>query len=122
MSVQGEIRYGLERLYLFPYFQTREEYKSATGVEPPKFDGTKPPKYWFDPTASESLRRQIVYDQVLAYKSNGMPILDEEGQPTLEMMMLTKDEAMRVNIPPKGPGIANIFGADKPEIPPPLRA
>jgi hypothetical protein len=122
MSVQGEIRYGLESLYLFPYFQTREEYKSATGVEPPKFDGTKPPKYWFDPTASESLRRQIVYDQVVAYAASGSPIVDEKGQPSLEVMMLSKDEALNVNIPPKGLGVANVPGADKPEIPPPLRA
>jgi hypothetical protein len=40
----------------------------------------------------------------------------------MELMMLNKDEAAGVNIPPKGLGMANVPGADKPEIPPPLRA
>ncbi len=122
MSVQGEVRYGIERLYVFPYYQTREEYQKATGVEPPKFDGTKAPKYWFDPAAKGSTRRNMAYDYVLSYAVNGSPLFDENGKPMLEMLMLNKDDAATVNIPPKGLGMANIPGADKPEIPPPLRA
>jgi hypothetical protein len=122
MSVQGEVRYGLEKLYLFPYYQTREAYQKATGVEPPKFDGTKPPKYWFDPAAKESTRRNIAYDQILCYAVNGAALFDENGKPMLEMLMLNKDEAAAVNIPPKGLGMGNIPGADQPEIPPPLRS
>jgi hypothetical protein len=122
MSVQSEVRYGLEKLYLFPYYQTREDYQKATGQEPPKFDGTKPPKYWFDPAAKDSTRRNIAYDQIIAYAVSGSPLFDENGKPMLEMMMLNKDEAGSVNIPPKGLGQANIPGADKPEVPPPLRA
>lgn len=122
MPVQGEVRYGIDSLYVFPYYQTREEYQEATGVEPPKFDGTKPPKYWFDPAAKDSTRRNVTYDHIIAYHANGSPVLDDNGTPVLELLMLNKDEAAGVNIPPKGLGIANIPGADKPEIPPPLRA
>ena len=122
MPTQGEVRYGIEQLYLFPYFQTREEYQKATGQEPPKFDGTRPPKYWFDPAAKDANRRNVTYDQVIAYSASGSPLLDDNGNPTLELMMLNKDDAAVVNIPPKGLGFSNIAGADKPEIPPPLRA
>ena len=122
MSAKGEVRYGLEKLHLFPYYQTREEYEAATGITPPKFDGNRPPKYWFDPAAKDSNRRNITYDHVIAYATNGSPLVNESGSPMTEMMMLFKDEAVAVNIPPKGLGTANIFGADKPEIPPPLRA
>ena len=122
MSAQGEVRYGIESLYLFPYFQTREDYQKATGVEPPKWDSTRPPKYWFDPAAKDSTRRNVTYDQVIAYSASGSPLFDDKGNPTLEMMMMNKDEAAGVNIPPQGLGIANVPGADKPEIPPPLRA
>jgi len=122
MSTQGEVRFGLESLYLFPYYQTREDYQKATGAEPPKFDATRPPKQWFDPAAKDSARRNITYDQVIAYSATGAPILDGNGNPTTELMMLNKDDAASVNIPPKGLGTANVDGADHPEIPPPLRA
>ena len=122
MSVQGEVRYGIERLYLFPYYQTREAYQKAIGVEPPKFDGTKPPKLWFDPAAKDSIRRNIAYDRVISYAVNGALLFDENDKPLLEGLVLNKDEAATLNIPPRGLGMANIPGADKPEIPPPLRA
>ena len=122
MSVQGEVRYGIERLYLFPYYQTREAYQKATGVEPPKFDGAKPPKLWFDPAAKDSIRRNIAYDRVISYAVNGALLFDENDKPLLEGLVLNKEEAATLNIPPRGLGMANIPGADKPEIPPPLRA
>ena len=122
MSVQGEVRYGIERLYLFPYYQTREAYQKATGVEPPKFDGAKPPKLWFDPAAKDSIRRNIAYDRVISYAVNGALLFDENDKPLLEGLVLNKEEAATLNIPGKGLGMANIPGADKPEIPPPLRA
>lgn len=122
MSVQGEVRYGIERLYLFPYYQTREEYQKATGVEAPKFDALKPPKCWFDPAAKESTRRNVAYEQILSYAVNGSPLIDENGMPMLEALTLNKDEAATVNIPQRGLGMTNITGADKPEVPPPLRA
>lgn len=122
MPIKGEVRYGLEKLHLFPYYQTREQYEAATGVVPPKFDGNRPPKYWFDPTAKDSNRRNTTYDQIIAYAANGSPLVSEDGTPMLEFLMLYKEDAMAVNIPPKGDGVANIFGSNKPEVPPPLRA
>ena len=122
MSSKGEIRYGIERLYLFPYYQTREDYKKATGVEPPKFDPLKPPKYWMDPAAKDTVRRNMAYDRVISYAANGALLFDENDQPLLEGLVLNKDEAATVNIPPKGLGMTNIEGADRPEVPPPLRA
>jgi len=122
MSVQGEVRYGIERLYLFPYYQTREAYQKATGLEAPKFDGSRPPKLWFDPAAKDSIRRNMAYDRVISYAVNGALLFDVNGKPMLEGLVLNKDEAATLNIPAKGLGSANITGADKPEIPPPLRA
>ncbi|MFN0104789.1 MAG: hypothetical protein ACKV2U_22230 [Bryobacteraceae bacterium] len=121
MSVQSEVRYGIERLYLFPYYQTREDYQKATGMEAPKFDGTKQPKCWFDPAAKSSIRRNIAYDRIIAYAVNGAMLFDDDGKPFLEALTLNKDEAASVNIPPKGIGVSNVPGADQPEVPPPLR-
>lgn len=122
MSATGEVRYGIERLYLFPYYQTREEYKKATGLEPPPFTATKPPKYWFDPAAKDSTRRNVSYDNVIAYAANGSPLLGADGKPMMDILVISKDEAASVNIPPKGLGVANVPGSDVPEVPPPMRA
>ena len=121
MSNSAEVRYGIEKLYVFPYYQTREDYEKATGVKPPLFDGRKPPKYWFDPSAKDATRRNVVYEQIIAYAPNGAALADENGKPFLDVLLLTKEEAAGVNIPPKGVGQANIPGSDVPEVPPPLR-
>ena len=89
-------------------------------MEPPKFDGAKPPKLWFDPAAKDSIRRNIAYDRVISYAVNGALLFDENDKPLLEGLVLNKEEAATLNIPGKGLGMANIPGADKPEIPPPL--
>jgi hypothetical protein len=122
MSVQGEVRYGIEKLYLFPYYQTREQYQQANGVEPPKFDGSRAPKLWADPAAKNSVRRNVAYDRVISYAANGSLLFDDNDSPMLEGLVLSREEAATVNIPPKGQGVSNIPGADKPEIPPPLRS
>ena len=114
--------YGLDSLYLFPYHQTREDYQRSTGAEPPAFNPSRPPKYWFDPKARESLRRTVVYENVLAVSQTGSALVGDDGKPYLEPLMLNKDEAAAVNIPPKGPTISNIPGADVPEVPPPVRS
>ena len=114
-------KYGLKSLYLFPYYQTREDYQKATGQEPPPWDARRAPKYWCDPKARESTRRNVVYDFVLATSQSGSPLAGPDGKPMLDLLVLTKDEAATVNIPPKGPGVANIPGSDLPEAPCPLR-
>lgn len=110
--------YSLDKLYLFPLFQTREEYTRATGKEAPAFDPQRPPKYWFDPAAENSLKRNVVYSTVVSYAENGGLLLDENGKPQTEAMLLLKSEAASVNIPPLE---TNVPGASVPCVPVPLR-
>lgn len=121
MSVFKLTRWSIDRLYVFPYYQTREAYQAAVGVEPPPFDASRPPKAWFDPNAKATGKRFVVYDRVVAYSQSGSPIVSESNQPVTEQLLLPVDEAATVNIPPKGPTVANIKGADVPEVPCPLR-
>jgi len=111
--------YGLEKLYLFPVYTTREDYQKATGVEPPPFNATRPPKHWQDPKAKDAQKRTIVYDQVLAMDDAGQPLSTPDGKPYFDQLVLYKEDAAAVNIPPVG---TNIPGADVPPIPAPLRA
>jgi hypothetical protein len=111
-------KYGLKSLYLFPYYQTREDYRQSTGQESPAWDSRRAPKYWCDPSAGASVRRNVIYDLVLATAPNGTPLPGPDGKPQLDVLVLKKEEAATVNIPPDG---TNIPGADVPEVPCPLR-
>jgi hypothetical protein len=111
--------YGLENLHLFRRYQTREDYQKATGAEPPPFDARRPPKYWLDPKAKDSLRRNVVYDFVIAMGPGSAAVPGPDGKPMLDVLLLSKDEAATVNIPPDA---TNVAGADVPEVPMPLRA
>ena len=122
MPISQKSQYGLEDLYLFPYYQTREAYLIATGHEPPAWDPKSPPKAWEDPKALQAQRRNVIYDFVVSYAKNGSPLVGDDFKPSLDLLVLTKEEAATVNIPPKGPTVSNVPGADVPEIPPPLRA
>jgi len=115
-------KYGLNSLYLFPYYQSQEDYQKATGQTAPVFNPNRQPKYWQDPAALASIRRTVVYNQVLAVADNGAPLVGPDGKPMLDLLVLQKEEAATVNIPPKGPGVANVPGAGAPEVQPPLRA
>ena len=57
----------------------------------------------------------------VGYKSEGIIDLDEfagpDGKPWLDALVLDRDEAATVNIPPKGPGTTNTPGAAVPEVP-----
>ena len=110
--------YGLENLYLFRRYQTRADYQKATGQEPPPFNPNRRPKYWFDPTAKDSSRRNVVYDNTLVVSEFGKPIPGPDGKPMLDLLTLPKMEAATVNIPPEG---TNIEGTDKYEELLPLR-
>lgn len=111
--------YGLHHLYRFPVFQTREAYRQATGREAPPYDPAKPPKSWFDPDAAANPRRRLVYETVVAYAENGFPLVDAEGKPVLEPLVIDRDFAAVVNIPNKlGSPDQTVSG---PEIPVPLR-
>lgn len=121
MAIGQRTHFGLEHLYLFPYYQTREAYREATGEEAPEWNPSRPPKYWFDPEVRKQSKRNVVYDHVIAYSANGIPLVSPDEKPVTDVLLLHKDEAGAVNIPPKGPTISNIPGADVPEIAPPLR-
>ena len=111
--------YGLEHLNLYRRYQTREDYQKATGVEPPPFDENRQPKYWLDAAAAASLKRSVVYDSVIATSLTGQAVPGPDGKPMLDVLVLSKDHAASVNIPPN---FSNVPGADVPEVPMPLRA
>ena len=112
---------GLDSLFLFPYYQTREAYEKATGRPCPPWNPLLPPKAWFDPKAAEATRRNVVYDNTLVYSLNGVILADANGDPMLDALVLPKEQAALVNIPDKTLGASNIPGSDRPEVPPPLR-
>jgi hypothetical protein len=91
--------YCVSNLCLFPVYETREEYREATGVEPPPFDSNKPVKLWFDPSALRSTKRKLVYENVAAYAENGAPLIGSDGNPALEPLLIDRQEAGTVNIP-----------------------
>lgn len=97
---------------------TIDDYRKATGEEPPPYDPTRPPKAWFDPNALGSPRRTVVYDPVLAVGSKGEILADQHEKPMLDILLLSKEEAARVNI------WHNQSGQPAPSMPPvpmPLR-
>ncbi|MCS7025598.1 MAG: hypothetical protein NZV14_12430 [Bryobacteraceae bacterium] len=112
--------YGISHLYLFPVYQTREAFRQATGLEPPPYDEKKPIKSWFDPRALENPRRKIIYENVIGYASNGAPLVGPDGKPVLEPLVLDREFAATVNIPPKAPGVPDLPHTGE-EIPVPLR-
>lgn len=91
----------LSSLYLFPVYQTREEYLAKTGKAAPMFRTDKPVKSWEDPSAATSLKRKIVYDNVLAFTDQGLPLGDAQNKPFFEPMLIDREDAVVVNIPPK---------------------
>lgn len=116
MSALPYPKYSIANLYLFPVYSTREEYEKATGEEAPPWNPYRQPKYWFDPAASQSPSRRVVYNYALADPPGG-----PDGKPMLDALVLDRDEAATVNIPPKGPGTTNTPGAGAPEVPCPMR-
>jgi hypothetical protein len=101
MSALPYPTYGISNLYLFPVYQTREAYREATGVEPPPYDQNRPVKSWFDPKAAASPKRKLIYENVIAFADNGVPLVGPAGEPVLEPLLIDRDEAATVNIPRK---------------------
>jgi hypothetical protein len=112
-------QYGIENLYLFPCYGTPDAYQRATGHAAPPWNPNRAPKLWEDPKAKDAPKRTIVYDQALVLDDKGVPEAGPDGSPLLDLLVLNKDEAATVNIPPD---IGNIPGASVPMVPPPLRA
>ncbi len=120
MSENG--MYSLFQLFLFPVFQTREEYQKLTGEEAPPWDPNQPVKNWFDPAARTTNKRTMLYDRVLLYDKNGMVIPDASGKPTLDQMALLKEVAAQVNMLPSERLVDYGPGSRMAPIPCPLRA
>jgi len=111
-------QYGIENLYLFPVFTTHETFARAIGTNAPEWNPSRSPKYWFDPKAKDSVRSRVAYRQALVTSEKGAPLADPQGKPLLDVLVLPKEEAATVNIPPNR---TNTPGADAPFVPVPLR-
>ena len=108
-------QYGIDSLYLFPVYQTRDQYKAATGQEPPTFDPTKPEKGWADPNPPTAGKFVAIYQRVVAFDANGTnACVGPDGKPYFEPLVIPIEWAKSVNIPPKlaanepGTGVAVI--------------
>ena len=122
MSALPYPKYSIQNLYLFPRHDTREAYHKAIGQYPPEWNPYRLPKYWFDPKAKQNPSRVVMYAQALVTDPDtGAVLAGSDGNPALDALVLDRDEAANVNIPPSGTGATNIPGADRPEIPVPLR-
>jgi len=106
--------FPIDRLYLFPYYRSRQDYRAVTGREAPAYDPSRPPKSWEDPAAAQSTRRTVVYENVLADAAG------EDGKPALDMLVLNKAEAASVNLYDQT--TAGIPAPEMPPVPVPLRA
>jgi hypothetical protein len=95
----------LSTIFMFPVYQSIEDYSSKTKKTSPPFDITREPQYWEDPNALLSTKRFVTYDNVIAVSENGTP-LDDPNDPTRNAPLLTdmaypKAIAGSVNIPVK---------------------
>lgn len=104
------IFFGIEKLYLFPVYHTREDYKNLTGLDAPTFDPNLPVKSWSHPNPDDgtgtsgtasAASLKITYSRVIAYGEDGRSPLLDGGRPYFEELQLLKTWAKRVNIPPK---------------------
>lgn len=93
--------YPLSALYLFPVFQTREQFKQVMGYDAPPYNPSIQVKSWMDLSAQGSAQRNVIYQNVIALAENGQPLLNEKGEPFFELMLLRREIASSANIKPK---------------------
>lgn len=92
-------QYGIEHLYLFDFYGSRQQYRDRTGTEPPPYDPAKNVKRWVDPNP-RSASRTVTYSRVLARDERNQPVADGQGRPLVEPLSMEKAFASVVNIPP----------------------
>ncbi len=92
---------GIHNLYVFPVYQTREQFKAATGKEAPTWNPSKPIKSWFDPSPPVSDADGDVRYLMLALGADGKTPAVKNGAPYLRMTRVAHLDAIAVNIPPK---------------------
>jgi hypothetical protein len=114
--------YGIDKLYLFPYYQTPEAYQKATGKPCPPWNPALRQKHWEDPSAENTGDDFVVYPIVLAtdMKATGAALQGPDGQPYTRQMVLPYEAAITVNIPPVGSLPSDL--AVLPPYPCPIRA
>lgn len=94
-------QYGIDHLYLFPFYSSRDQYRARTGQEASPFDPAKNVKRWLDPDP-QGLSRMVTYARILARDERNLPVPDASGQPLVEPLTMEKIFARVVNIPPDG--------------------
>ncbi len=114
--------FPINDLYVFPLYQTRDDYFKATGEEAPPWNPNKPVKGWFDPAARSTNKRTFLYDFTLLYDKNGMVIPDEKGTPLVDQLALLREDAGSVNILPRETMVDYGPGSKVAPIPVPMRA
>jgi hypothetical protein len=107
--------YGVEQLYMFPYYANREVYAIMTGEPAPPYNPLKPDKFWFDKSVLNEVfepGEPKVYERVcykadgsvkLATNADGSVKLDASGKsiPVFTKLFIDPIDASRVNIPDK---------------------
>lgn len=104
----------------FPVYQTRSEYKKATGVEAPPYDENRKIKKWFDPNALVDGLPEVIYPNNIMLTKEKTWIL-RNGSPVIRPLVLPAEEAATVNLPPEDPTGATAIQAEWIEIPCPFR-
>lgn len=114
-------KYALDKISLYPYYSTREQFEQSTGLPCPPWDKTRRPKKWFAPEANDSPEDFVMFEHVLAtdMKVSGRALSGPDGNPFTKSLILPKEIAATVNIPPT---TANVEGSGVPEYPCPVRA
>lgn len=106
-----EEKTGVEQdLWIFPLYQTREDYaQDHGGKEPPPPDPGIRAKHWYDPAYSDVAEddgKVVVYNVVERNPRTGAVVVDEQRRPRIGQMVMPTWIAGRVNIPY---GTANEF-------------
>lgn len=101
-------------LYKFPVSQTREDYRTLTGKEPPPPNPMLRRKHWFDPQYSLMTGddgEEVIYLVLAIDPATNRPRLNKDGKPYLTYTSMPTYIAGQVNIPQ---GLANEFPSDSP--------
>lgn len=117
---------GLESIYRFPVYRTREQYKAATGKEAPAWNPNKPIKSWEDPAKPPADEDGFVQYLMIGVGPDGKTPGVKDGKPYLRLTRIKREDALTVNLAPKAfdgsaqdPGSLSAM-ADK-EVPVPCR-
>jgi hypothetical protein len=95
--------YGLEEAFIYPYYQTREDYEKATGKPCPPYLDNGRPKYW-EGTVEADADPDLSIRFSVPYTSRGGVSRSVDGTPRVSFLDLKPEEITRVNIPPKQVG------------------